>query len=449
MKSIILLITKSDILREMFAPIKNQLFADIEVVEALSHYSRIKRHKNIGLIILDYEIIRFLNDEERILFYKIDCPRLIITKVKDKYFTFGVRSYYPLGVQPDLQPENFIKLINEYFYTPPKSSLYSAGENLQWITSDQQMINIFEKAKKAAGSDSNILILGESGTGKDVLARMIHRMSKRNAHQMMKINCAAIPANLLEAELFGFKKGSFTNAYFDKIGKIQLANGSTLFLDEIGDLDLNLQAKLLRVIESGEVDMIGGIQPVKVDVRLITATNKNLKSLIEQNQFREDLYYRLNVINLELPPLRERVSDIPILVDYFIGLFNKKYDKKIKKLSGENLDRFLDYPWPGNVRELKNFIERLVIKAKSTIDTELLTQEFDLILPHPESQFDQDNLELALAEFEKKQIKKVLAKNDYHLTRTARKLGISRVSLYRKMQKYQISVSKEKSHNTR
>jgi transcriptional regulator with PAS, ATPase and Fis domain len=271
-------------------------------------------------------------------------------------------------------------------------------------------------------------------------------MSKRNAHQMMKINCAAIPANLLEAELFGFKKGSFTNAYFDKIGKIQLASGSTLFLDEIGDLDSNLQAKLLRVIESGEVDMVGGLQPVKVDVHLIAATNKNLKSLIELKHFREDLYYRLNVINFELPPLRERLDDIPVLSNYFITIFNKKYGKKIKKLSRKNLDNFLNYHWPGNVRELKNFIERLVIKAKSTIDTALLDQEFDLILPFQEPQFDEDNLELAIAEFERKRISRVLAKNAYHLTRTARKLGISRVSLYRKMQKYQISLKKEKAH---
>lgn len=444
MKSIILLITKSDILREMLARIKDQLFTEVEVTEELSDYERMKRSKNIGLIILDYEIIRFLNDQERILFYKIECPRIIITRVKENYFTFGVRSYYHLGEPENLQTENFVKLINDYFFAVPKSSLYSAGDQLQWITKDSQLIEIFERAKKAASFDSNILILGESGTGKDVLAKMIHRMSKRNAHQMIKINCAAIPANLLEAELFGFKKGSFTNAYFDKMGKIQLANGSTLFLDEIGDLDLSLQAKILRVIESGEVDLIGGIQPVKVDVRLITATNKNLKLLIEQKRFREDLYYRLNVINFEIPPLRDRVSDIPVLIDYFIGVFNKKYDKKIKKISGKNLDRFLAYPWPGNIRELKNFIERLDIKAKSTIDTRLLDQEFALILPRPEFQFNEDNLELALAEFEKKQIKRVLAQNDYHLTRTAKKLGISRVSLYRRMQKYRISVKKEK-----
>jgi transcriptional regulator with PAS, ATPase and Fis domain len=441
-KTIILLITQSNVVRGIINQIKDQLFSEVEVAEQLADYRKIKQRKNIGLIILDYDIIRFLNDEERIHYYNIECPRIVVTKVKGNYYSSVVQSYYSLGEESNFNTENIVKQINDYYFSVPKTSLYSGGEKLQWITQNQEMINIFESAKKVAQFDSSVLILGESGTGKDILAQIIHQLSKRNSHRMMKINCAAIPANLLEAELFGFKKGSFTNAYFDKIGKIQSANGSTLFLDEIGDLDLNLQAKLLRVIESGEVDMIGGIHPIKVDVRLITATNRNLKLYLEQNLFRKDLFYRLNVVNFEIPPLRDRLEDTPVLIDYFISMFNKKYDKKIKNISGKNLDRFRQYHWPGNVRELKNFIERLVINAKSAIDDTLLEQEFRLISSTKISHSENDNIEFVVSEFEKKHIAGVLAKNDYQLIKTAKKLGISRVTLYRKMQKYQIPIKK-------
>jgi transcriptional regulator with GAF, ATPase, and Fis domain len=204
-------------------------------------------------------------------------------------------------------------------------------------------------------------LLGESGTGKELLARAIHNTSNRNNKPLIKVNCSAIPRELIESELFGHKKGSFTGAFSDKVGKFELADGGTLFLDEIGELPIDMQPKILRFLQEGEIEVVGGVGLKKLDVRVIAATNRNLKEEIEKKQFREDLYFRLNVFPISIPPLRDRKDDIPLLVEHFVDKFNKAYEKQIKYISDEAMAQMKTYNWPGNIRELENLIERAVI----------------------------------------------------------------------------------------
>ena len=233
-------------------------------------------------------------------------------------------------------------------------------------TRNSQMKKIYELAKKVAPSSSTILILGESGTGKEVLAKYIHFCSKRKG-PFVTINCAAIPEELLEAELFGYEKGAFTGAIKSKPGKFEIANKGTLFLDEIGDLSLKLQAKLLRVIQEKQVERLGSDHSIKVDVRILAATNKDLEKEVQEGRFREDLFFRLNVIPIKLPPLRERKEDIPLLTQFFLKRICEREGIEEKKLTSQAIKALLNYPWPGNIRELENFIERVVILSENNI----------------------------------------------------------------------------------
>ncbi|MCH8981190.1 sigma 54-interacting transcriptional regulator [candidate division KSB1 bacterium] len=217
------------------------------------------------------------------------------------------------------------------------------------------------KVEQVASTDSTVLILGETGTGKELLARAVHNLSDRRDRPLVKVNCAALPANLIESELFGHEKGAFTGAFKRKIGRFELADGGTIFLDEIGDLSLELQSKLLRVLQEGEFERVGNPQTTKVDVRIISATNRDLEKAVEDGSFREDLYYRLNVFPIQSPPLRERKEDIPILVRHFIKKFTARTGKKIETVPQKVMDALQGYHWPGNVRELENIIERAVI----------------------------------------------------------------------------------------
>lgn len=237
-------------------------------------------------------------------------------------------------------------------------TLYSAGNICG--TSERLTAEI-GKAIKAAPTDSNVMIYGESGTGKELFANLIHYNSARKNKAFIKVNCSAIPADLIESELFGHLKGSFTGAYADKTGKFEAADGGTLFLDEIGELPMNLQAKLLRVIQEREIEPIGSTQTRKINVRLLFATNRDLEKAIKERQFREDLYYRVNTIALDLPPLRERREDIPILIKYFVNRFNPVLGRNIREISSDALDFMIKYPWPGNIRELQNIVENTMV----------------------------------------------------------------------------------------
>jgi len=302
---------------------------------------------------------------------------------------------------------------------------------------------LYEQILKAAPSKGRVLITGENGTGKELVARAIHQQSNRSSGHFIEINCAAIPQELIESELFGHEKGSFTGAGNRRIGKFELANSGTLFLDEIGDMSLSAQSKVLRAIEEGEVQRIGGTRTIKLDVRIISATNKNLEKEIEKGQFRQDLYYRLNVVPITVPSLRERKEDVPILAQHFLEQFCSENGKPLKRISQSALNMLMEYNWPGNIRELRNIVERLIIMVDAdTIDTThvLFAIHIDrrqIVELEPKSMKDM------LDEYEKKIILAELDANDGNVSQTARKLNIDRANLYRKLRTYGIVKAEE------
>jgi len=283
---------------------------------------------------------------------------------------------------------------------------------------------------------------GENGSGKELVARAIHALSGRRDAPFVEVNCAAIPEELIESELFGHERGAFTGAVARRRGKFETADGGTLFLDEIGDMSLKTQAKVLRALEEQVIERVGGREPVKVDVRVIAASNRDLEALKAQGGFREDLFYRLNVIPIEVPPLRERRDDIPLLVDHFIAVFSAENGKRLKTISGEALAYFLGYDWPGNVRELRNMVERLVIMTTGDV-----IGPDDLPAPlRPKDAVSgaepQRSLKDARDGFERAYILAELRANDWNMTRTADRLGIERSHLYRKIKAYGITPPK-------
>ena len=283
-----------------------------------------------------------------------------------------------------------------------------------------------------APNNSRVLIYGESGTGKELVARNLHFLSKRTTAPFVEVNCAAIPEELIESELFGHMKGSFTGASESKKGKFELADGGTLFLDEIGDMSLKTQAKVLRAVEEKSFQPIGAAAAVRVDVRVLAATNKNLAHEIAAGQFREDLFYRLNVIPFLVPPLRERREDIPVLSRYFMRMF-VEHGSSPKEFGPNVLDLMMDYSWPGNVRELRNEIERLVIMVQDDV-----IQEKDLSLPNGNTSTPVSTLHEARARYEKEFILSKLKEYNWNVTQAARALGLERSYLYRKMKAYGI-----------
>ncbi|MFN3870940.1 MAG: sigma 54-interacting transcriptional regulator [Aquificaceae bacterium] len=296
---------------------------------------------------------------------------------------------------------------------------------------------LLDLIEKVAQVDANVLITGESGTGKSLVAKAIHFMSKRKEKPFITINCSAIPETLLEVELFGYEKGSFTGAYASKKGKFELANGGTIFLDEIGDMPLSLQPKILRAIQEKEIERLGSEKTIKVDVRVISATNKDLMDLVSQGLFREDLYYRLNVLPIHIPPLRERKEDIPILVDHFLELFNRRYNKKVR-LHPKVIEIFIDYPWYGNVRELENTIERLVILKEGLIkDTDLPPYFF--VRPHGS---EAKNMPQLIESTEREEIIRALERVGYVKSKAARLLGYTLRQLDYRIKKYQIELKR-------
>ena len=307
------------------------------------------------------------------------------------------------------------------------------------IGTSPAMRHIFGLIKKAAASESNVLITGESGTGKELIARAIHRWSPRNDKSFMTINCSAIPDTLLESELFGFEKGAFTGAQFQKKGLLEQSDGGTVFFDEIGDVSPLFQTKILRVLQEGEVMRVGGLRQLKVDLRFIAATNRDLKVACQRGAFREDLFYRLNVINIHLPPLRERMDDLPFLVKHFISEHApKRKDILIKGISAEALNVLLSHSYPGNVRELENIIERAISFANTP---ELLPTDLPASLiqtparPRPVI----TRLREALSGFEKEVIAAALLESSGNISRAASALGVYRQHLQRKIKQYKIT----------
>ena len=314
-----------------------------------------------------------------------------------------------------------------------------------------KMLKLYELIEKISDTDCTVLITGESGTGKELIARTIHFNSPRAQKPFIPVNCAAIPASLLESELFGHEKGAFTGAFSTRIGRFELANHGTLFLDEIGDLDPSLQAKLLRAIQEKEFERVGGVKTIKVDVRIIAATNRDLEELTRIGKFRDDLFYRLNVVQIHIPPLRERREDIPLLLDYYINEFSKKMKRNPFEFTAEAMEHLINYNWPGNVRELRNLVESLMILVRGNrVNVSDLPERFLTRSQYPESikitereelehyllqGKDEINLEKTLYRIEKSLILRALKKAKGTKSKAAKLLGIKRTTLIEKLKR--------------
>lgn len=306
------------------------------------------------------------------------------------------------------------------------SEINKPGKTL--VGSSDAMQKVLEVAAKVAGTDANVLITGENGTGKELLAREIHRLSARAGEILVTVDVGSIPETLFQSELFGHEKGAFTDAKEQRKGKFELAHGGTLFLDEIGNLDLPMQAKLLNALQSRQINRIGSIRPVQVDIRLISATNANLEQAVKEGSFREDLLYRINTIVIEMPPLRGREGDVEELAGFFLDLYSRKYERGKLDISPRALRKLRAYSWPGNVRELQHVVERAVILSNSG---HLVNDDF-LLQPKRKDKAHATTLE----EMERSMIEVSLEKHHGNLTKTARQLGISRQTLYNKIRKY-------------
>lgn len=318
--------------------------------------------------------------------------------------------------------------------------------NFGFIGQSKNIIKLFNVVEKIADRDTTILINGETGTGKGLLARLIHNKSNRSKQPFVKINCGAIPDHLLESELFGHEKGSFTGATNLKPGKFEIADGGTIFLDEIGDMSYDLQVKLLRVLEENEFERVGGCKTIKTDVRIIAATHRNLEEEVMNGKFREDLYYRLFIIPLFIPPLKDRKSDIPGLISHFLNAFNKKSKAMIYGITTQALDLLMKYTWPGNVRELKNLTERMVaLNETGLITCEELPQRLKNInnnnIPNFDISEDGICLNTAVNEFEKQLITQSLEKSKWVKNKAAKLLHLNRTTLVEKIKRYNLEQS--------
>jgi len=316
-------------------------------------------------------------------------------------------------------------------------------QSVALITRDEKMLELIARINKVVDSNSSILLIGETGTGKEVFADYIHRLSNRGLNPFVKIGLAALPTDLLESELFGFEKGSFTNADHQKKGMFELAHYGSIFLDDIDDAPLKTQAKLLRVLESGEIRHIGGTKPIPVDVRLICASKLEIKDLVEQNQFRQDLYYRINIVQIRIPPLRERIDDIPLLIEHFLKRFGKE---KNLGISTKALKHLMSYHWPGNVRELKNVIQRASLFAENEIRIEDLPDDYqhidhiDRLVKACHSCFNNGGMAFntIMQCLEARLLKEALDAADGNQSEAARKLGLKLSTFRDKLKKMEV-----------
>jgi transcriptional regulator with PAS, ATPase and Fis domain len=297
------------------------------------------------------------------------------------------------------------------------------------IGRSEAMQEVFETIKAVTDTNATVLITGETGTGKELVARAIHSNSSQRYGPFVATSCGALPETLLESELFGYEKGAFTGADRTKKGRFELAHGGTLFLDEIGDISMKTQIKLLRVLQEKSFSRLGGTDLIEVDARLITTTNRDLVAAIDEGSFRSDLYYRLNVVSVQLPPLRERKDDVPLLAAHFMNKYNVEFNKKFDRVDRKAMDFMMDYHWPGNVRELENVIERAIVIAQGP---EVSVKH----LPFCNVEFPTTEEPQTLQEMERVHIEKMLARNDWNISKTARLLNIDRTTLHKKIKKF-------------
>lgn len=359
-----------------------------------------------------------------------------VEAIKEGAYDFIVKPFDPTHLEVVIN-----KVLEREGLKSAKEYLSSQiGERYRFIIGNNpKMAEIVEMGKKVANSKSTVLLLGESGTGKEVIARSIHQWSDRTKGPFIPVNCVALSENLLESELFGHEKGAFTGAIQQKKGKLELADSGTLFLDEVGDISPSLQAKLLRVLQDHEFERVGGTKYIKVDIRVVAATNRDLNKAIADGKFREDLYYRLNVVNIKMPALRDRSDDIPILAGYFVNKFSIEMKKDVKKISNEAMNILLQYHWPGNIRELQNVIERGVVLCNGK---ELLPEDLPL-LPQPASAIQtmpSANFHDSVKEFKKQLIREALKKNQGSQAKAADLLDLQRTYLSRLIKELDINL---------
>ena len=354
----------------------------------------------------------------------------------------GAFDYVPKSFQPEELLITVEKALEKkrllFEYSLARRQLEQQYTADGYLFRDSKMQAILQSIEKIARSNATVLITGESGTGKEVLAKIIHNKSSRRDKKFSVIDCSSIPPNLMESELFGYEKGAFTGASARKIGKFEAANGGTVFLDEIGELPLSMQTRFLRILQEKKFERVGGTQAVALDIRLISATNKNLEQEVKAGRFREDLYYRLNICRINVPSLRERKEDIPILADQFLKEFSKEYGKVLQFIGTDVLLYLLDHSFPGNVRELRNLIEQAVILASET--DEILTLP---LLPLPADEKREDSMEVPsddspLWKYEKYIIESTMKKYGGNKKKVAYVLGIKRQTLYNKLRKYEL-----------
>jgi two-component system NtrC family response regulator len=307
------------------------------------------------------------------------------------------------------------------------------SENI--VYASEGMHEIVSLIVRVAKTNSTCMVRGESGVGKEIVANLVHELSERKNEPLVKVNCSAIPETLLESELFGYERGAFTGAYQRKIGKFEVANKGTIFLDEIGDVPLSLQPKLLRVLQEREIERLGGLHPIKVDVRIIAATNKNLEEEVKLGRFREDLFYRLNIVQIEIPPLRERKEDIPAFLDFFLKRFNERHRKAVKGFTREARDALIKHDYPGNVRELENIVERAVVLARG----EYVTREDLSLSTETEQPATDGTMKHVVESIEKRMITEALVSSGWVQTKAAESIGISERMLRYKMKKLGIA----------
>jgi len=407
------------------------------------------RKKDYDLIISDIKMadmdgIEFLerlresgNDTQVVLMTAFGSAEMVVRAMRLGVADFVLKPFSLNDMEKIVKRvvESGINRTNTEFFKEEEKKKYDFSS----ITGEsEKMRDVFELIKQVAPSKTNVLIMGESGTGKELVASAIHYHSERREGLFIKLNCGALSQNLVESELFGHVKGAFTGAVRDKKGRFSLADNGTLFLDEVGELELSTQVKLLRVIQEGEFERVGSEKTSRVDVRIIAATNRDLKCEVKEGRFREDLFYRLNVIAINLPPLREREEDVLMIADYFLRKFSKEYGKKIIGIDEKVREYFLRYEWPGNVRELQNVMERAVVLCRGDmIDLSLIPSDIKESGVNLSYLMGKNRgLTEILEEIEKNIIYEALEKNNWVQTRTAKKLGITRSALQYKMQKY-------------
>ncbi|MGA1865607.1 MAG: sigma-54-dependent transcriptional regulator [bacterium] len=383
------------------------------------------------------EKIKTMNpDVEIIVITAYATIKSVIETVKKGAYDYIAKPFTPDDLRRSVQKTLQDKVQQKQGKDLLKKEQGVKGESLEIIGESPKMKEIFTLVRRVAPTDSTVLICGESGTGKELIAREIYRQSLRKNNPFLAIDCGALVETLLESELFGHIKGAFTGATNTKHGCFELANGGTFLFDEIGNLSLSMQAKLLRVLQEQEIKPVGGEKMIKVDVRLIFATNKDLRKEIQKGSFREDLFYRISVMVITLPPLRERKEDIPSLSHFFLEKYNKKRKRGIERISPDVMKIFINYDWPGNVRELGNVMERAVIMEDSNTISASSIPSY-LFSPKAEADKSDEGLK-SLEQLEKEHILMALKKTSYHKSNTAKILGIDRKTLHKKIEKHKI-----------